>query len=93
MEPMNPYPTSAAPARKTAWIWIIVALVVVLAVAWYYYAYYRAPGAPTGEDAATLKLEQQSSSDELGAIDQDLNATSLEGLDRELSDIDRELAP
>ncbi len=95
MEPMNPQAGSTARARKAAWVWIVVGFAIVLAaLAWYYYSSYVPPAVlPAGEDAATRALERQGTSDAVEAIEADLGATDLEGLDRELSDIDRELTP
>ena len=47
---------------------------------------------PTEEDALTAQYEQTSDSDEIADIEADLQATSFEGIDAELSDIDRELS-
>ncbi|PIP86459.1 hypothetical protein COV42_01565 [Candidatus Campbellbacteria bacterium CG11_big_fil_rev_8_21_14_0_20_44_21] len=43
------------------------------------------------EDAAVLELEKQDNSDELEAIESDLEATNLENLDEEIENIDTEL--
>ena len=42
-------------------------------------------------DPITESLEEQSSSDELDAIEADLNMTDLDNLTQELEDIDTEL--
>ena len=47
--------------------------------------------APDGEDAAAKKLQSVRSSDELGAIEADLNETNLSGLDAELKAIENDL--
>ena len=47
---------------------------------------------PVEEDALTAQYEQTSDSDEIADIEADLQATSFEGIDAELSDIDRELS-
>jgi uncharacterized protein HemX len=44
------------------------------------------------EDTLTVSYEQLSDSDEIADIESDLNATSFEGIDAELSDIDSELS-
>jgi hypothetical protein len=44
----------------------------------------------SAEDTAVSELETQSNSDEISAIEEDLNATDLEGLDAELENIDAE---
>ncbi|MBI2635225.1 MAG: hypothetical protein HYW79_01635 [Parcubacteria group bacterium] len=46
---------------------------------------------PSGEDAAAKKLQTVRTSDELGAIEADLNETNLLGLDAELNAIDNDL--
>ena len=46
---------------------------------------------PTGEDAAAKKLQSMRSSDELDAIEADLNETNLSGLDAELKAIESDL--
>ena len=48
--------------------------------------------APDGEDAAAKKLQSVRSSDELGAIEADLNETNLSGLDAELKAIENDLS-
>ncbi|MDP2630988.1 MAG: hypothetical protein Q8P56_06320 [Candidatus Uhrbacteria bacterium] len=47
---------------------------------------------PSGEDAATKDLQSMRSSDELGAIEADLNETDLSGLDAELDAIESDLS-
>lgn len=42
-------------------------------------------------DKTTQKLEIQSSSDEIGAIEKDLRETELENLDQELEDLEKEI--
>jgi uncharacterized protein HemX len=51
-----------------------------------------APTPMAEEDALTDQYEKQSSSDEIADIEADLNATSFEGIDEELTDIDKELS-
>ena len=46
---------------------------------------------PSGEDALTKDLQSVRSSDELGAIEADLNETDLSGLDAELEAIESDL--
>lgn len=97
MEPMTSpiiNPGASPASKKMAIVWIIVALLVLAAVVWYYFIYYiPLPSLPSGPDEVTVKLEQQSTSDELSAIDQDLEVTELGNLDQELGDIDALLAP
>lgn len=42
-------------------------------------------------DTATVNLETQSDSDEVNAIENDLNATNLTDLDKEMADIEAEI--
>ncbi|MBI2405705.1 hypothetical protein HYV21_01480 [Candidatus Microgenomates bacterium] len=44
------------------------------------------------EDIKTQQLSQQGASDDPAAIEQDLNDTDLSGIDKELTDIERELS-
>lgn len=97
MEPMTPpiiSPEQApAASKKMAVIWIVVAVAVLVGIGWYYFFYFiPLPSVPSGPDEATTKLEQQSSSDEVSAIEQDLGATDLGDLDKELGDIDAVLS-
>ena len=86
------------PAKKSGMLWAIIALLIValLAAAWfYYYGSVSGPqgtSAPGAGDAATTELQTQGSSDDIAAIESDLNATDLGGLDAELGDIEAELA-
>lgn len=43
-------------------------------------------------DFQTTRLESQGTSDEVSSIERDLDATDLSNLDRELTDIERELS-
>lgn len=43
-------------------------------------------------DFQTTRLESQGTSDEASSIERDLDATDLSNLDRELTDIERELS-
>lgn len=47
---------------------------------------------PSGEDALAKDLQSVRSSDELGAIEADLNETNLSGLDTELEAIEADLS-
>jgi hypothetical protein len=87
-------PTSsqiASGSSKTATVWAVVAIVIIAALAWYYY-FAPYAGRENGEDAATQALERQGSSDEVSAIEPDLNSTDFTDLDREVFDLDAELA-
>mgnify|MGYP001614295250 FL=1 len=73
-------------------IWTAVAAVAIaLAVGWYYTGSRPAP-APVGADEATSRLQVQGTSDEVSAIEADVNATNLTGLDAELLEVQDELA-
>ena len=48
--------------------------------------------APDGEDAAAKKLQSVRSSDELDAVEAELNETNLSGLDAELKAIETDLS-
>lgn len=98
----NPDPRTGALAdgKKTSWL-AVIALTAIAVGFWYYYAYYGSVSPDLGgtaaavtrrtespKDEATTMLQQQSSSDAVSDIESDLKATDLDGLDRELSDID-----
>lgn len=72
--------------RRTTWLWVVVVIValVLLAVAFYYY-YYGSVPLPEG-------IGTPGGADELSAIERDLGALNLGGLDSELGDIEKELA-
>lgn len=77
---------TAAGRSGNAVVWgIVILVVIVAAAAWYFYAPLAAP-APA-EDAATKQLETQSASDDVDAINQDLQQTELNNLDKESTDI------
>ena len=91
MNPTGGMPLTPRPAKALVlWIGIAVIAIAAAILAWYYYS---PSWLPAGPDAATLKLESQGTSDEVSAIEQDLSATDLTDLDKELSDIEAELAP
>jgi len=79
----------------------IIIIVVVLVVGGFYYWGESLNEKPADEmtaeeileqeDAAADALGEQGASDEIGAIEEDLDATDLESLDQELSDIESEL--
>lgn len=76
--------------NKQSKIWIAIIIIVLGAVAyWVYYA--RVSIVSESSQSAIEQLELQETSDEVSDIEKDLNATSLEGLDSELSDIDATL--
>ncbi|MBM3205683.1 hypothetical protein FJZ41_02450 [Candidatus Shapirobacteria bacterium] len=50
--------------------------------------------APTGEtDTQTAQLENQSDSDEVSEIENDLGNTDFSGIDQEINDIEGEISP
>lgn len=71
--------------------WFAILIIIVLAVVAYFAYSYRNVLIPFGADSIINQLETQGTSDEVGAIESDLNATSLDGLDSELLDIESEL--
>ncbi len=74
-------------SKKNWWVWLVVAVIVVVAV-----IFYLRSGTPIPSgDSATEALQQLGTSDEVTAIEQDLGATDLSDLDKELSDIEAEL--
>lgn len=98
--------TSAGDAEpkklETSWIGLAV-LLLLAGLVWSYYTYsnsdfgvnlvnYAPRRSKSVEisDPATTMLEKQDTSDGVSAIEQDLNATDLNGLDKELTDIDAE---
>ena len=46
----------------------------------------------TQEDTMTTEYGQQSASDEVSAIESDLSSTSFDGIDQEMTEIDKELS-
>ncbi len=93
---------SLSDINKTSWVALGI-LAAATAGVWYYYAYYGSPAlgpspsVPSPEtvsalpDEATMSLKEQGTSDEVGDIERDINATGLDDLDRELGDIGAEL--
>lgn len=77
----------------------LVVFVVTTVAVWYYYTRFADEEIKLGANAPTLAavagntdpltdaLKQQGTSDEVGDIESDLNATNLNDLDRELDDI------
>lgn len=68
---------------------LIVIIVVVVAAGVYFYRA-KAPG-ETGEEAAPSAAGEVSSSDTVSVIDQELEVTETENLDKEFADIEVEL--
>lgn len=77
--------------KKT--LWIVLVLVVVVAGAYAVSSYTKrgTVSLPSLPDSQTKSLGQQGTADDVSAIEQDLTATDLSGLDRELQDIAREI--
>lgn len=84
----------------------IIIIVVLLLLGGFYFWKTKAKGTdlvgPSGKTAEEIaaeadptraELSVQSSSDELQAIEGDLNSSALDALDAGMQDIDRELAP
>ena len=77
---------------------IVVLVVAVLVVAVFFALKYPDLGTKqeVGEsnvvkDEQVQKLETLSDSDEIGAVEADINSTNLENLDQELNQVDQEL--
>ncbi|MEK7500732.1 MAG: hypothetical protein AAB642_01245 [Patescibacteria group bacterium] len=94
----NQTPTEETKSPKNLWAWIVlIGIVVAIVFGFYYWPNIKPAEAPVNTeefnqpDAATQALEQATTSDEVADIEQDLNATDLSDLDRELSDIETEL--
>ncbi|MDO8600439.1 MAG: hypothetical protein Q7R73_02335 [bacterium] len=87
---MNQPMMQSGSSQKNMWMWLVIGAVVIVALAavWWFWQ----GGVLGGEDAGTAMLEKQGTSDEVEAIDADLQATDLEDLDAETDAIDAELA-
>ena len=75
---------------------VLFAAVVVFALVYAFYNFNLGKKEATGEptvvrDEQVQKLETLSDSDEIGAIETDINSTNLENLDQELNQVDQEL--
>jgi cytoskeletal protein RodZ len=88
---MNQPIMETASSPKKMWMWLVIGAVIIVALAavWWFW---QVPAGPVGADSTTAALEQQGTSDEVAAIDADLQATDLDDLDAELDAIDAELA-
>jgi hypothetical protein len=83
------------------WAWIVTGVVIVVVVAGFYMWPKENANVPEETpvvqqeevDVATASLQQVSSSDEVSAIEQDLNNTDLSGLDKEIPDIETQVNP
>ena len=75
---------------------VLIAAVVVFALIFAFYNFGLGTKQETGEstvvkDSQVQKLETLSDSDEIGAIEGDIQGTSLDNLDQELNQVDQEL--
>ena len=75
---------------------VLVAAVVVFALVFAFYNFGLGTKQETGgpsvvRDEQVQKLETLSDSDEIGAIETDIDSTNLENLDQELNQVDQEL--
>lgn len=77
---------TSAPGKKS-WLWPVIVLVVIIAlfVAYYVFYYGYTPAPSDGTAGGTF-------TDETAALAQDLQGITVEGLDSELDDIEKELA-
>ena len=76
---------------------VLIAAVVVFALIFAFYNFGLGTKQETGEpsvvkDEQVQKLETLSDSDEIGAIETDINSTNLENLDQELNQVDQDLS-
>ncbi|HEY4497721.1 MAG TPA: hypothetical protein VJC20_03155 [Candidatus Paceibacterota bacterium] len=88
---MTSMPVQVSPTNKSHVgfvVGIIVALLVLAGILYYARQARQLAPAPLSDIQA---LEEQGTSDEITAIEQDLAKTDLGNLDQELSDIEREL--
>ena len=100
----QPYTGSTSSGSRKKWVWILILIVVAAGLAVYFYGGSVAPlpGAeePSGQIPATESdstaggnVPPATGGDaEVSAIEQELDATGVDDLDAELSDIDKELA-
>ena len=75
---------------------VLAAAVVVFALVFAFYNFGLGTKQEAGEpsvvkDEQVQKLETLSDSDEIGAIEEDIDSTNLENLDQELNQVDQEL--
>ena len=81
--------------NKSYPLWIILGVVAVAALGAVFFAYQVA--APTKDYTASGEINQaavqQVASDDISQIDNDLKATDVDGLGKEMSDIQKEVAP
>ena len=74
--------------KKSAWLWIVLGavsvIVLIFALYYYYSAYAPTDYGPTG----SVSTEEKN----LSALEEGLQTESLDGLDAELGDIEKELS-
>ena len=92
MNYMTSMPGQVSPTNKSR-VGLVVGIIVALLVLalMVYYARQGLREAPPVQPTDIQALEQQGTTDEVAAVEQDLAATDLGNLDKELGDIDREL--
>ena len=76
---------------------VLIAAVVIFALIFAFYNFNLGKKETTGEstvvkDSQVQKLETLSDSDEIGAIEGDIQGTSLDNLDQELNQVDQDLS-
>jgi len=76
--------------QKKSKTWLTILIIVVLAAIAYGVYFVRMSNQEPAEPIVN-QLESQGASDEVSAIEQDLTGTALDGLDSEVSDIEKEL--
>jgi len=86
MDNFGPQPMN----QKKSKTWLTISIIIVLAVLAYAVYFVRMSNQETAEPIVN-QLELQGTSDEVSAIEQDLTGTALDGLDNEVSDIEKEL--
>lgn len=91
----NQTPMLPAP-QKSMWVWIGVGVVVVIALAVAGYYYFFSESAPVYTPSvrspkASAPVATQAEEREVTSLENDLKATTVEGLDSDLKSIDAEL--
>ncbi len=90
---ITPMPAPASP--KKSWIWIVAILAIVGALFFAYYVYYDYGNIDYGNSPAAAPNRAVTrtgvSVKETAAVEQDLQSVSLDSLDSELKDIQKEL--
>lgn len=76
---------------STLWIIVVVAVIGVIALLAMNKMGKMPPVPSTTFDRQIQELQKLSNSDEIGDIQKDLDATTLEGLDQELGEVDQSL--